>query len=185
MEETTDKDYHYYNKLAMKAVYDNAAFDELYNYYFPRVYNFLFAQLKNPTTTDDIISEVFTKVFNNLSSYDSERAAFSTWLFRIAKNHVTDYFRKEQRRQETVWEDFFNPAIPKHEEPESCLLIDESKRELLKAMESLKERERYILELKYWSDLSNKEIADILELSPANIGIILFRAIDKLKKIMV
>ena len=51
-------------------------------------------------------------------------------------------------------------------------------------MESLKERDRYILELKYWSDLSNKEIADIMDISPANVGIILFRAIGSLKKFM-
>lgn len=177
-------DNNYYNDLAIKAVDDIEAFNELYDYYFPRVYNFLFARLKDTTSTDDVISEVFIKVFNNLSKYNGQRGSFSTWLFRIAINQSTDYLRKIQNRKENTWEDFFDPAIPHHEEPEAKLLINESKQELLKAMESLKERDRYILELKYWSDLSNKEIADIMDISPANVGIILFRAIGSLKKFM-
>lgn len=177
-------DNNYYNDLAIKAVDDIEAFNELYDYYFPRVYNFLFARLKDTTSTDDVISEVFIKVFNNLSKYNGQRGSFSTWLFRIAINQSTDYLRKIQNRKENTWEDFFDPAIPQHEEPEAKLLINERKQELLKAMENLKERDRYILELKYWSDLSNKEIADIMDISPANVGIILFRAIGSLKKFM-
>lgn len=177
-------DNNYYNDLAIKAVDDIEAFNELYDYYFPRVYNFLFARLKDTTSTDDVISEVFIKVFNNLSKYNGQRGSFSTWLFRIAINQSTDYLRKIQNRKENTWEDFFDPAIPYHEEPEAKLLINERKQELLKAMENLKERDRYILELKYWSDLSNKEIADIMDISPANVGIILFRAIGSLKKFM-
>lgn len=51
-------------------------------------------------------------------------------------------------------------------------------------MDHLNERERNVLELKYWSDMSNKEIAEVLGLSANHVGIILFRAIGALKKIM-
>lgn len=180
----TQFDVNYYNNLATRAVYDTAAFNELYDYYFPRVYNFLFAQIKDYATTDDIISEVFIKVFNKLSIYDKNRAAFSTWLFRIASNQLTDYFRKQQHRYETTWEDFFDPAVPEHEHPETKFLKNEHNQELLLALEKLKEREQTIISLKYWSDLSNKEIAEIMDLSPGNVGIILFRSIEKLQKIM-
>lgn len=47
-------DNNYYNDLAIKAVDDIEAFNELYDYYFPRVYNFLFARLKDTTSTDDL-----------------------------------------------------------------------------------------------------------------------------------
>ena len=183
-QQTSNRDSTYYNELALRAKFDIDAFNELYDYFFPRVYNFLFAQVKNSSITDDIISEVFIKAFKNLSAYNPQKAAFSTWLFRIAINQKTDYFRQEQRRQENSWEEFFNPPIPQQEEPEAQLLIAEGKQELFQAMDKLKTRDKYILELKYWSNLSNKEIADILELSPANVGIILFRAIGTLKKII-
>ncbi len=179
-EKSTD----YYNNLAMKAVHSTVAFNELYDYFFPRVYNFLFARIKNVTATDDVISDIFMKVFKNLYVYDSKKAAFSTWLFRIAINQTNDYFRMQQRCKESTWEEFFDPAVPQYEEPEAKLLATEGKKELLKALEVLKERDRQILELKYWSDLSNKEIAVIMDLSPANVGIILFRAMGILKKVM-
>lgn len=177
-------DNNYYNELAIRAVDNVEAFNELYDYYFPRVYNFLFAHLKDVTITDDVISDVFIKVFNNLSKYNNQQASFSTWLFRIAINQSTDYLRKVKNRKENTWEDFFDPAIPRYEEPEEKLLINERKKELLKAMEKLKDRDRHILELKYWSDLSNKEIAEFMGISPTNVGIILFRAIRSLKKFM-
>lgn len=181
---TDEKKSNYYNVLAGQAVYDKAAFNELYTYYFPRVYNFLFARLKNAAAADDVISEVFLKVYRHLPEYDSSRAAFSTWLFRIAGNQVTDYFRQQQHRREDTWEDFFDPASPEQEQPEARTLAAEGKQELLAAMDRLNERERKVLELKYWSELSNKEIAEVLGLTPGNVGIILFRSVDKLKKIM-
>lgn len=172
----------YYNDLALRAVHDMAAFDELYNYYFPRVYNFLFARLKDAAAADDVISEVFFKVYKHLADYDCKKGSFSTWLFRIAVNQVTDYFRRQQRRKEDTWEDFFAPALPEQEQPEAKALAAEGSKELLTALEKLKERERRVIELKYWADLSNKEIAEVMGISPGNVGVILFRAIGNLKK---
>lgn len=179
-----EKDMKYYNELALKAGYDERAFSELYEYFFPRVYNFLFARMKNRDAADDVIGAVFLKVFHNISQYDSGRAAFSTWLYRIAMNQMTDYFRQIQRRQEDTWEEFFDPPSPKKDQPESQILAQEGKKELLLAMDHLNERDRNVLELKYWSDMSNKEIAEVLGLSANHVGIILFRAIGALKKIM-
>ena len=56
----------YYNELAERARYDKEAFSELYDYFFPRVYNFIFAKVKNTEQADDIISITFEKVFVKL-----------------------------------------------------------------------------------------------------------------------
>ena len=58
------------------------------------------------------------------------------------------------------------------------------KRELLRALGKLGEREQRIIELKYWGDMNNKEIAEVLGISPANVGVILFRAMGSLRKLM-
>lgn len=54
-----EKDMQYYNELALKAGNDERAFSELYEYFFPRVYNFLFARMKNRDAADDVIGAVF------------------------------------------------------------------------------------------------------------------------------
>lgn len=174
----------YYNELAVRAQTDEQAFSELYTYFFPRIYNFLFARIKQVVATDEVVSMTFEKMFVHLRDYQPDKAAFSTWLFRIAQNGMTDYFRRQQNRKEAVWEDFFDPA-DERPTPEREALAAEGSKELLQALDRLKERERQVVELKYWSGLSNQEIAGLLGISSGNVGVILFRAIGQLKKILV
>ena len=172
----------YYNELARRAVYDEDAFSELYEHFFPRVYNFIFARLKNPDAADDVVSITFMKMYENLSRYDPNKAAFSTWLFRIALNSMTDFFRRKESSQEAEWEDFFDPAAPEYQEPEAKVLTEEGSAELLKAIGTLTDKERRIVELKYFSGLGNKEIAEIMGITANNVGVVLHGALKKLRK---
>ena len=172
----------YYSLLAQRAVEDDDAFTELYEYFFPRVYNFVFSRLKNGAEADDVTSVTFQKMYENLGRYDPGKAAFSTWLFRIATNAITDRVRFRPRNKEAEWEDFFDPAGPDSEKPETRMLASESKEELLLAIGKLSEREQRIIALKYWSGLGNKEIAEIMGLNYSNVGTILSRALKVLRK---
>lgn len=172
----------YYNILAQRAVSEEDAFVELYGHFFPRVYNFIYTQLKDAAEADDVTGIAFEKMYEHLREYSSEKAAFSTWLFRIASNAVRDHVRKRANRKETEWSDFFDPAAPEHETPESRILGEENDKELLKALSRLDEREQRIVSLKYWSDCSNKEIAEMMGISYSNVSTILTRALKRLKK---
>ena len=173
----------YYNALAVEAVADEQAFSELYEHFFPRIYNFLFSRMKMADAADEVTSITFEKMFVHLAEYQSDKAAFSTWLFRIAQNGMMDYFRRQEHKKEAVWEDFFDPA-DEGLTPESEALQQEGNAELLMALDGLKERERHIVELKYFSGLSNQEIAALEGISAGNVRVILFRAIGTLKKIL-
>ena len=166
----------YYNELARRAVYDEDAFSELYEHFFPRVYNFIFARLKNPDAADDVVSITFMKMYENLSRYDPNKAAFSTL------NSMTDFFRRKESSQEAEWEDFFDPAAPEYQEPEAKVLAEEGSAELLKAIGTLTDKERRIVELKYFSGLGNKEIAEIMGITANNVGVVLHGALKKLRK---
>ncbi len=172
----------YFSRLAKKAVDDEEAFTELYENFFPRVYNVVFAKVKNPTVADDIVSEIFTKVFLNLRSYN-EKFAFSTWIFTIARNSVTDYFRRAVRQKEDSWEDFFNVESSISEQPEEKFLAAELNEELLRALGQLNERQQRIMGLRYFGGLKNKEIAEVTGLSLSNVGFIQHQALNKLREI--
>ena len=176
-----DKDY--YNRLAELAVEDDAAFTELYEKFFPRVYGMIFARLKDTSAADDVVNEIFMKVALNLDKYN-KKSAFSTWLFTIAQNTLTDYFRWQSRNREDSWDEFLERAAPIDEQPEEKLLSDETIENLLRAVGKLSERQRRIIELKYWADLSNVEIAEMLNLSASNVGYIHYQAIKKLRELM-
>lgn len=173
-----------WNSIAQQAVRDDLAFDELYEHFFPKIYNLIYVRVKNPATADDIVGDVFEKMVEHLASFDSTKSSFATWLSRIAMRTLTDYYRWQSYRQNVEWDDVFSPSVDEAERPEGKLLIKEGKRELLLALEKLSDREQRIIELKFWGDMSNKEIAEALDLSAANVGVILFRAMGTLRQLL-
>ena len=174
----------YYNELAVRARFDEDAFNEMYRHFFPRVYNFIFARMKNVDAADDVVSTTFMKVYENLERYNPTKAAFSTWIFRIASNSMLDYYRRTQSRGEVEWDETFDPPAPEYQEPETQALIADDKAEILKALSKLNERERQIVELKYFSDMGNKEIAEMIGITANNVGVVLHGALKKLKKFL-
>lgn len=176
-------DKNYYNRLAEFAINDDEAFTELYEKYFPPVYGMIFARLKDFSSADDVTSEIFMKVALNLDRHD-KKFAFSTWLFKIAANTLADYYRKEKRIREDSWDEFLEHESPISEQPEEKLLKSEQTKDLLRAMSKLTERQRQIIGLKYWSELSNVEIAEIMNLSASNVGYIHYQAIKKLRELL-
>ncbi len=174
-----------WNQVAREAVTDEAAFGELYEHFFPRIYNLIYVRVKNSTVADDIVSDVFLKMTQNLGTFDEGKASFCTWLSRIAMRTLTDYYRWQGHRQGNVeWDDVLSPAAPVQEQPESQYLAAEGRAELLLALDKLGERERRIIELKFWGDLSNKEIAEVMDMTPSNVGVILHRAMKVLRDIL-
>jgi len=173
-----------WNIVAQQAIDDDNAFDELYEHFFPRIYNLIYARVKNSSVADDIVSDVFEKLVEHLGSFDSTKASFTTWLSRIATRTLTDYYRWQSHRQNVEWNDVFSPSVDEKERPEGQLLVKEGKSELLMALGKLSEREQRIIELKFWGEMSNKEIAETLDVSAANVGVILFRAMGSLRKIL-
>ena len=173
-----------YNELAKEARTNIEAFESLYEHFFPRVYNFIYARLKNSADADDVTSITFMKMNENLNQYDPSKAAFSTWIFRIASNAIIDHTRKSSKDNETEWDDVFDPAAPEYKEPEAQTLKKEGNQELLAALDQLTKREKRIVELKYFSELDNHAITEILEMSESNVRVILHRTLAKLKKIL-
>lgn len=173
-----------WNIVAQQAIDDDNAFDELYEHFFPRIYNLIYARVKNSSVADDIVSDVFEKLVEHLGSFDSTKASFTTWLSRIATRTLTDYYRWQSHRQNVEWDDVFSPTVDKKEMPDGQLLEKEGKKELLLALGKLSEREQQIIELKFWGDMSNKEIADTLGISAANVGVILFRAMGTMRQLL-
>ena len=176
-----DKDY--YNRLAALAVKDDEAFIELYNKFFPPIYGMIFAQIKNVSAVDDVVNEIFMKVALNLDKYD-RKFAFSTWIFAIARNSLADYFRRQNRNREDSRKEFFEREASLDEQPDEKILSEETIEDLLRAMGKLSARQRKILELKYWAELANIEIAQFMNLSTSNVGYLHYQAIKKLRKLM-
>lgn len=171
-------------ELVLAALTDANSFAVIYDYYYPKVYNYIFMRVANPNITDDLVSQVFQKVLTKLGTYASEKGAFSAWLFTIASNTFKDYCRV-QRRSFVSFSEEIDELVTIESDVEKEILLYEARDQLMKALRQLSVREQNIIALKFWGELRNRQIAEMLGLSESNVAVILFRALKRLRNILI
>ena len=77
---------------------DFEAFGELYSIYLDRIYRYVFYQVKDKMSAEDITEEVFAKAWKAIHSCRGRAQTFSSWLYRIAHNHMIDYLRSRRKQ---------------------------------------------------------------------------------------
>jgi RNA polymerase sigma-70 factor (ECF subfamily) len=169
-------------QLAAKAAagLDADAFIRLYDEYFPRVYNYACYRCSDAATAEDLTALAFERALARLEDYDPQRGPFGAWLFAIARNLVNNHLRQEGRR-ELLPLDHYAEHPDRSETPEERLIQGETQTELLAALQYLTERERDVLSLKFAAGFTNRRIAEITGLSENNVGVIVYRALHRLR----
>jgi RNA polymerase sigma-70 factor (ECF subfamily) len=85
---------------------DRAAFGELYELYCPKIYSYIAYHLNGRIeAAEDLTEEVFMKALQNLSSFQFRDVPFSSWLYRIAHNHLIDHIRTSKKQQSVNLDD--------------------------------------------------------------------------------
>lgn len=169
-----------YSARVARALEDPEEFGKLYEEFFPRIYNYIRYRVLDLSAVDDLTSTTFHKALDRLSTFDPARAGFSTWLFAIARNVVGDHLRAA-RRWRWVSMMWLKDLVSERSNPEQELEIAEQRGRLLAALAELPERERDILGLKFAAGHTNRVIAELTGLTESNIGVIVHRAIGKLR----
>jgi len=148
-----------------------------YKEYLPRVYNFFRYRVGDEGLAEDLTAAAFEKAWRGRARFQRNLGAFSTWLFTIARNISTDHFRRNGRdlSLETVRE----PVDPTSLEETAQRKQDFAK--LNSLFSQLPTRERELVALKYGAGLSNREAAQLTQLSESNVGTILHRVVEKFR----
>jgi RNA polymerase sigma-70 factor (ECF subfamily) len=170
------------NELALvdRATAEPAAFAAIYDHYFPRVYNYVRYRINDADMADELTAQVFERVLTKLNSYRSERAPFAAWLFAIARNTVNDYVRAQKRRRWLSLE-VLRDRPGNEPQPEEVVVHTETRAELLAAISCLGERERDLIALKFAAGQTNRRIAKLTGLGESHVGVLLYRAIRRLR----
>jgi RNA polymerase sigma factor (sigma-70 family) len=156
------------------------SFAQLYEEHLSSVFRYISYRVGNQTVAEELTSAVFEKALNAFHRYQKEKAQPQTWLITIARNTVIDYFRKSLSRNNVPLESVIEVASadpPPQEEAER----KEEYQRLRFCLETLSSREQEIVSFKFGAELTNRRIASVLDLSESNVGIILYRAIGKLR----
>ena len=154
-------------------------FEEMYHDYFPKIYNYIFYRILSKEETEDLVSEVFFKVARNAASFDPRKAGFSTWIYNIAKNTLTDHYRRKKPALVSGRQMQAEPA----EEFETQLeqISFEKRKVVFRELSTLKERERLIVYYKFFEEYTNRQIAAILDMNESTVGTVLSRTLKKLR----
>jgi RNA polymerase sigma-70 factor (ECF subfamily) len=157
-------------------------FSEKYQHYFPRVFAYVYARVGYLHLTEDLVSEVFERAYKKSDSLRSD-AAFSTWLFTIARNVIISHGRK-YARETIVDPEVMREIAPASASVESEVLQHEAIRDLANLLRTFPQREQDIIALKFDAELPNQQIAEIMGLSEPNVRVIIFRTLRKLRELL-
>jgi len=178
--ETTNHDETELTKLVERAVGgDFTAFGELYSIFLDRIYRYVFYQVRDKMTAEDLTEETFLKAWKGVKSYKGNGQSFSSWLFRIAHNCVIDYFRA--KREDVVLE---KQIIANDSDPEQELEVKLMQQELLQAISHLAPQQKQVIILKFMEELDNSEIAKIMQKRQGTIRVTQMRALAALRRIL-
>lgn len=168
--------------LIERAKADEAAFAELYNRYFSEMYAFMMKRLGSREIVEDLVADLFLKVFTNLAQYQPQGCSFRAWLYRVATNLLIDHTRKASVRREKTVEEF--PEVVDHaaNEHEKYARSEESEKVRV-VLKTLPERYQNVLQLKFFAELSNTEIAEAVGDSANTVGVLLHRALKKFEEV--
>jgi RNA polymerase sigma-70 factor (ECF subfamily) len=135
----------------------------------------------NSDDSEDILQEVYLKVYRNLYGFDIEKK-FSSWIYRIAHNETINYLKKNNNKiklsLEEINEDIFDKKINLENEIDQKFLA----KEMSHYLKLLKDKYREILILFYFEEKSYEEIAEILHIPKNTVGTYIFRAKQNLIK---
>ncbi len=175
------RDEQYIDGLVMKAQNgDVDSFSMLYDELLDPLYKFCFFRLPTKELAEDVTSEVFLKVWDKLETYNKEKGIkFTSWVFRIAQNKIIDFFRKNKDTLELKEE--LEIPDPHSEKSEKKLENSFLKKQLLSALEQIPKTQSEVLILKYFSQLENKEIAEIMDKSETAIRILQSRGLKAIR----
>jgi RNA polymerase sigma-70 factor (ECF subfamily) len=150
---------------------DKELFGELIDRYEQKLTRYVKKFTQNNDDVSDIVQVIFIKAYINLQSFDTSRS-FNSWIYRIAHNESVTYLKKRGTEKVSFIDfDTFFPHPFAKEESDTLTTAREMKEVLEKSLSFLSPKYREVLVLYYYEELSYQEIADVLHVPIATVGV--------------
>ena len=165
---------------------DKEAFIKAYDLYVDQLYRFIYFKVGNREEAEDLSSSVFLKTWNYILEKKLENPnTLKALLYKIARNLIIDHYRKTKGR-ESVSLDNENgiKIIDEKQNPNYGLELKADLLVLETKLPKLKDEYREVIILRFFNELSIKEIAEILDKSKGNVRVLIYRALNALKELL-
>jgi RNA polymerase sigma-70 factor, ECF subfamily len=161
---------------------DAEAFGHLYETYLDRIYRYIYFRVTDEQTAEDLISQVFTKAWENLDRYQPSGRPFIAWLYTIAHNTVIDHYRT---RKDTVAIENTVSLASDSPGPDEQVELHFEADNLRCALQTLTSEQQQVVVLKFIAGMTTDEIAAQLQKSAGAVRALQMRALQALAKQMV
>lgn len=163
---------------------DPQAFGGLYDEFSPRIFGYIRRKISDQRQAEDILQEIFLKVWQALPKTKTHELNFPAWLFKIASNTINDYFRKSYRSPLSLELDENAANVKSPDSPAGDAIKKQDTAVLKDALTKLSPKYREILELRFIQEFSIKETCEILDKNSLSVRVGQYRALQKLRKIL-
>jgi RNA polymerase sigma-70 factor (ECF subfamily) len=162
--------------------------DELISRYQRRLFVYIYRFLGNKEETEDLLQNVFFKVYKYCKNFDTSRK-FSSWIYRIAHNEAVNYIKRKNIKKFISLEEFVSnkdriETKTDAKSPMEVWLKKELRGEVEKSMKKLPVKYQEVLKMRYFSEKSYKEISKVLKKPVNTVGTLINRAKRKLETVI-
>jgi RNA polymerase sigma-70 factor (ECF subfamily) len=164
--------------LVVRAREDSSAFGQLYDFYLPRIYGFIYRRVQDQPVAEDLTSMTFQRALENVRRSEFRNDSFGGWLYRVASNVVVDHVRRDHHHVSlTDFEEREEPGDLALDALAAALDRDQ----LQRAMRQLSNTHREVLVLRFYDDLDVPEICAVLGCSREALAVRVHRALRALR----
>ena len=155
-------------------------FEEVYKQYYSEVVYYIRGKLNNYHDAEDLAGDVFFYCYQNYEKYDPNRSSFATWLYLIVNSRLKNYYR--DRKQTVDFSELEEWMFMDEPDMERAIYLEELRKFVADRLASLPEKQRKVVQMRYFQEREFNEIADEMGTTAGNARVILSRAMDRLEK---
>jgi RNA polymerase sigma-70 factor, ECF subfamily len=189
-ENNSDMDLDSQKRIIAEFKFNKDVFAEVYNFYYEILFRFLLKRTMSSETAFDLLADTFEKAFKSFHKFKWQGFSIKFWLFRIAINNLKNYRRnliKATSPLDNIPEGRENLYVDVKEELEelnNALFGDDELSALSDAIETLNPKYKEIISMYYFSDMSQREIAGVINKSESAVKASMHRAMENLRNIL-
>jgi len=158
---------------------DQDAARTLYERYFDRIYNYVYARLGRAEDAEDLAIDTMTRSLTRLDQFQDQGVAFSSWVYKIAHNATIDHYRRHGKVTLVSLE---QATLPQSADPSELAVEQLSNEDLRIALRALTDEQQQVLILRFFQDLTAAQVAGIMGKSVGAVQALQHRALSSLER---
>ncbi|MBI5876042.1 MAG: sigma-70 family RNA polymerase sigma factor [Chloroflexi bacterium] len=162
---------------------DSEAWSHIYDLYYPRIYAFMLARIRDSMLAEDLAADVFVNALRAINTYEERGLAFIAWLYRIAHNRLIDHYRRSGRTGTDSLDEMDETGDRLDDKAITTSGgLDLERIDLQQAVGRLTAEQQQIVQLRFVEGMTSEQVATVMSKSVAAVKIMQHRALKALKQ---